>query len=77
MCIEQQRVSSLFHDDWNQTYAAFRLECETYPTDSRGGYYTKKEFVHFQEEAAERFVEIIPEIDIPAIRLPSVITNRN
>ena len=46
-----------FNDDWNQTYAAFRLECETY---------TKKEFVHFQEEAAERFVEIIPEIDIPA-----------
>ena len=27
---------------------------------------TKKEFIHFQEEAAERFVEIIPEIDVPA-----------
>lgn len=56
-----------FNDDWNQTYAAFRLECETYPRlTARDGYYTKKEFVHFQEEAAERFVEIIPEIDIPA-----------
>ena len=56
-----------FNDDWNQTYAAFRLECETYPgLTARDGYYTKKEFVHFQEEAAERFVEIIPEIDIPA-----------
>ena len=44
-----------------------RLECETYPgLTARDGYYTKKEFVHFQEEAAERFVEIIPEIDIPA-----------
>ena len=56
-----------FNDDWNQTYAAFRLECETYPgLTARDGYYTKKEFVHFQEEAAERFVEIIPEIDVPA-----------
>ena len=56
-----------FNDDWNQTYAAFRLECETYPgLTARDGYYTKKEFVHFQEEAAERFVEIIPEIDAPA-----------
>ena len=56
-----------FNDDWNQTYAAFRLECETYPgLTAREGYYTKKEFVHFQEEAAERFVEIIPEIDVPA-----------
>ena len=56
-----------FNDDWNQTYAAFRLECETYPgLTARDGYYTKKEFVHFQEEAAERFVEIFPEIDIPA-----------
>ena len=56
-----------FNDDWNQTYAAFILECETYPgLTARDGYYTKKEFVHFQEEAAERFVEIIPEIDIPA-----------
>ena len=55
-----------FNDDWNQTYAAFRLECETYPgLTARDGYYTKKEFVHFQEEAAERFVEIIPEIDLP------------
>ena len=56
-----------FNDDWNQTYAAFRLECETYPgLTARDGYYTKKEFVHFQEEAAERFVEIVPEIDVPA-----------
>ena len=56
-----------FNDDWNQTYAAFRLECETYPgLTARDGYYTKKEFDHFQEEAAERFVEIIPEIDVPA-----------
>ena len=56
-----------YNDDWNQTYAAFRLECETYPgLTARDGYYTKKEFVHFQEEAAERFVEIIPEIDVPA-----------
>lgn len=56
-----------FNDDWSQTYAAFRLECETYPgLTARDGHYTKKEFIHFQEEAAGRFVEIIPEIDVPA-----------
>lgn len=53
--------------DWGRTYAAFRLECDTYPgLTARDGYYTKREFIDFQEEAASRFVEIIPEIDAPA-----------
>lgn len=56
-----------FNDDWNRTYAAFRLECDTYPgLTARDGYYTKAEFKDFQREAAGRFVEIIPEIDVPA-----------
>ncbi|ADV44162.1 family 20 glycosylhydrolase [Bacteroides helcogenes] len=56
-----------FNNDWNKTYAAFRLECETFPgLTARDGYYTKKEFVNFQKTAAGRFVEIIPEIDAPA-----------
>lgn len=56
-----------FNHDWNKTYAAFRLECETFPgLAARDGYYTKQEFIDFQEEAAARFVEIIPEIDVPA-----------
>lgn len=56
-----------FGHDWGRTYAAFRLECDTYPgLTARNGYYTKREFIDFQEEAASRFVEIIPEIDAPA-----------
>ena len=56
-----------FGHDWGRTYAAFRLECDTYPgLTARDGYYTKREFIDFQKEAAGRFVEIIPEIDAPA-----------
>ena len=56
-----------FNHDWDKTYAAFRLECETFPgLTARDGYYTKKEFIDFQNEAAEDFVEVIPEIDAPA-----------
>ncbi|MCQ2181666.1 MAG: beta-N-acetylhexosaminidase, partial [Bacteroidales bacterium] len=56
-----------FEHDWDKTYAAFRLECDTYPgLAARDGYYTKKEFGEFQDEAAELFVDIIPEIDVPA-----------
>ena len=56
-----------FGHDWGRTYAAFRLECDTYPgLTARDGYYTKREFIDFQEEAASQYVEIIPEIDAPA-----------
>ncbi len=56
-----------FENDWNKTYAAFRLESETYPDlTARDGYYTKREFIDLQKSAEERFVEIIPEIDAPA-----------
>ena len=56
-----------FDNDWDKTYAAFRLECDTYPgLTARDGFYTKKEFRDFQLEAAGRFVEVIPEIDAPA-----------
>lgn len=56
-----------FNHDWDKTYAAFRLECETFPgLTARDGYYTKQEFIDFQKEAAADFVEIIPEIDAPA-----------
>lgn len=56
-----------FGHDWDRTYAAFRLECDTWPElTARDGSYSKQEFIRLQEEAADRFVEIIPEIDIPA-----------
>lgn len=56
-----------FDNNWDKTYAAFRLESETYPgLTARDGSYSKKEFIDFQKQAATNFVEIIPEIDIPA-----------
>lgn len=56
-----------FENDWDKTYAAFRLECDTYPgLTARDGSYTKKEFIALQKQGESQFVEIIPEIDVPA-----------
>lgn len=56
-----------FGGDWDKTYAAFRLESEYFPgLEAKDGYYTKKEFVRFQKDAESQFVDIIPEIDVPA-----------
>ena len=56
-----------FDDEWDKTYAAFRLESDTYPgLAARDGHYTKREFIDFQKEAELRYVDIIPEIDVPA-----------
>lgn len=56
-----------FEHNWDKTYSAFRLESETYPgLTARDGSYSKKEFIDFQKQAASNFVEIIPEIDVPA-----------
>jgi len=56
-----------FENDWNKTYAAFRLECDTYPgLTARDGHYTKKEFIALQEEAGKMGINVIPEIDVPA-----------
>lgn len=55
--------------DWDlmKTYSAFRLESDTYPgLTAQDGYYTKQEFIDLQKLAEAHFVEIIPEIDIPA-----------
>ena len=56
-----------FEHNWDKTYAAFRLESETYPgLTARDGSYSKKEFIDFQKQAVSNCVEIIPEIDVPA-----------
>ena len=56
-----------FEHNRDKTYAAFRLESEIYPgLTARDGSYSKKEFIDFQKQAASNFVEIIPEIDVPA-----------
>ena len=56
-----------FDNDWNKTYAAFRLESERFPgLTAKDGSYTKKEFTDLQRLGMEYGVNVIPEIDIPA-----------
>lgn len=56
-----------FGGKWEDTQAAFRLECNTYPgLTAKDGSYSKAEFIEFQKYAEKLNVEIIPEIDIPA-----------
>ena len=56
-----------FGNDWSKTYSAFRLESEYFPgLEAKDGFYTKKDFIRFQKDAMKQFVEIIPEIDVPA-----------
>lgn len=56
-----------FDNDWNKTYAAFRLESERFPgLTANDGSYTKKEFTDLQRLGMEYGVNVIPEIDIPA-----------
>ncbi len=53
--------------DLMKTYSAFRLQSDTYPgLTAQDGSYTKQEFVDLQKLAEEHFVDIIPEIDVPA-----------
>ena len=56
-----------FGDEWNRTYAAFRLESERFPgLTAKDGSYSKQEFIDLQRMGLEYGVRIIPEIDIPA-----------
>lgn len=56
-----------FGDNWDSTYAAFRLENSRYPgLTAKDGSYTKKEFIELQELARSYGVNIVPEIDVPA-----------
>lgn len=56
-----------FDNDWDKTYAGFRLESDFFPgLTSKDGFYSKKAFRNFIKESARWGVEIIPEIDAPA-----------
>lgn len=56
-----------FHGKWDDTYASFRIECETFPgLTAQDGFYTKKDFHDFILYAQKMGVEIIPEFDAPA-----------
>ncbi len=56
-----------FNNDWDSTYAGFRLENTTYPgLTSKDGSYTKAEFMDLQRFANSYGVNIVPELDVPA-----------
>lgn len=56
-----------FGNDWNKTQAAFRLESDYFPgLTAKDGSYSKREFIDFQVRAEQQYVDIIPEIDVPA-----------
>ena len=58
---------SYYDNDWSKTYAAFRLESDTYPgLTAKDGHYTKEEFRNLQLLGMQYGVNVIPEIDIPA-----------
>lgn len=53
--------------DLMKTYSAFRLQSDTYPgLTAQDGSYTKQEFIDLQKLAEAHFVDIVPEIDVPA-----------
>ena len=55
------------HDNWDEAYAAFRMESERFPgLTAQDGSYGKVEFRQFVLDAAAMGVEVIPEIDVPA-----------
>lgn len=65
--LNDNAFKQFFEHDWMKTYAAFRLESETFPgLAAPDGHYTKKEFIELQLLADSLGVEIIPEIDVPA-----------
>lgn len=56
-----------FHDNWDETYAAFRLQSDRFPgLTAEDGSYSKAEFRQFVLDAQALGVEVIPEIDVPA-----------
>ncbi|MPQ45119.1 family 20 glycosylhydrolase, partial [Clostridium tarantellae] len=55
------------YENWQDGYAAFRLESETFPEiTAKDLSYTKKEFGEFIDKSELYGVDIVPEIDVPA-----------
>lgn len=56
-----------FDEDWDKTQAAFRMESDVFPgLGARDGSYSKEDYRAFQRYAAERGVDVVSEIDVPA-----------
>ena len=56
-----------FGNDWDKTPSAFRLESTQHPgLTAKDGHYTKQEFIDLQILGENNYVEVVPEIDVPA-----------
>lgn len=56
-----------FNNNWDSTYAAFRLENKKYPElTAKDGFYTQDEYRDLQKMARRYGIKIISEIDVPA-----------
>jgi hexosaminidase len=65
--LNDNAFKTYYDNDWSKTYAAFRLESDTYPgLAAEDGHYTKVEFRNLQRLGMQYGVNVIPEIDIPA-----------
>jgi hexosaminidase len=65
--LNDNAFKTYYNNDWSKTYAAFRLESDTYPgLAAEDGHYTKEEFRNLQRLGMQYGVNVIPEIDIPA-----------
>lgn len=65
--LNDNAFKTYYDNDWSKTYAAFRLESDTYPgLAAEDGHYTKDEFRDLQRLGMTYGVNVIPEIDIPA-----------
>ncbi|WP_299399186.1 glycoside hydrolase family 20 protein [uncultured Gelidibacter sp.] len=65
--LNDNAFKNYYDNDWSKTYAAFRLESDTYPDlAAEDGHYTKDEFRDLQRIGMHYGVNVIPEIDIPA-----------
>jgi len=65
--LNDNAFSGFYNNNWDSTYAAFRLECAAYPNlTAKDGSYGKKEFMELQELGKSYGVIIVPEIDVPA-----------
>ena len=53
--------------DWSTKYAAFRLECKTYPElTAKDGFYTKEQFRSYMRLCRAMGITVVPEFDVPA-----------
>ena len=54
------------NETWKEWWSGDRLYCESDTPGAYGGYYTKEDIKELLDYASERFIEIIPEIEMPS-----------